>query len=256
MSNTEHDKSSNFPELQYQQKPTAQSVSEPRAQEKKPIQPPTEITSKKAIKKSGVIVNSHDLHNFSQEVINFHGRYLQFLGKPQTNFFTVIHGLPGQGKSNFALQFAKYLADNHGRVLYISGEEGFNQTFEYKLKTNGAQSQSLDIADCRKLDDILKKIPRSAYRFIVVDSLNNMGIDPEGVRKLRQHFKDAGLIAIQQSTKAGHVRGSLEIVHDCDIEIQVTGGKAITKKNRFNRTGLVFDIFPQEGEDEKDEEII
>jgi predicted ATP-dependent serine protease len=41
--------------------------------------------------------------------------------------------MSGEGKSHFAMLLGKYLADRFGDVLYISGEEGFAESFLQKL---------------------------------------------------------------------------------------------------------------------------
>jgi hypothetical protein len=175
-------------------------------------------------------------------LLNFKNKWLDFFGLPQTNFFCVIHGMSGEGKTNFSIQFAKYLAENFGNVLYISGEEGFAPTFQQKIKTLGAAIPNLYAADIRTGQDILKDVPNK-YHFIIIDSINNMNIDPELMKVIRNKFKQSGIIAICQSTKDGKIRGSYQIVHDSDITVHVIKGMATTTKNRFKEKEQSFDVF-------------
>jgi hypothetical protein len=175
-------------------------------------------------------------------LLNFKNKWLDFFGLPQTNFFCVIHGMSGEGKTNFSIQFAKYLAENFGNVLYISGEEGFAPTFQQKIKTLGAAIPNLYAADIRTGQDILKDVPNK-YHFIIIDSVNNMNIDPELMKAIRNKFKQSGIIAICQSTKDGKIRGSYQIVHDSDITVHVVKGIATTTKNRFKEKEQTFDVF-------------
>jgi hypothetical protein len=175
-------------------------------------------------------------------LLNFKDNWLKFFGTPQTNFFCVIHGMSGEGKTNFSMQFAKYLAENFGNVLYISGEEGFAPTFQQKIKSLGAVVPRLYAADLRTGADILNDVPNQ-YHFIIIDSLNNMSIAPEQMKQIRNKFKQSGIIAICQSTKDGKIRGSYEIVHESDITIQVAKGIAKTTKNRFKAIGETFNVF-------------
>lgn len=175
-------------------------------------------------------------------LLNFKNKWLDFFGLPQTNFFCVIHGMSGEGKTNFSIQFAKYLAENFGNVLYISGEEGFAPTFQQKIKTLGAAIPNLYAADIRTGQDILKDVPNK-YHFIIIDSINNMNIDPELMKVIRNKFKQSGIIAICQSTKDGKIRGSYQIVHDSDITVHVVKGIATTTKNRFKEKEQTFDVF-------------
>lgn len=188
------------------------------------------------------ISSMQNVANLKFRLLNFTGKWFEFFGQPQTNFFCVIHGMSGEGKTNFSIQFAKYLAENFGNVLYISGEEGFAPTFQKKIKTLGANIPHLYAADIRTGQELLTDIPNK-YHFIIIDSLNNMGIDPEVMRAIRNKFKQSGIIAICQSTKDGKMRGSYEIVHDSDIAVKVVNGIAITSKNRFKEKNMEFDVF-------------
>jgi hypothetical protein len=181
------------------------------------------------------------------QLLNFKGKWHDFFGLPQTNFFCVIHGMSGEGKTNFSIQFAKYLAENFGNVLYVSGEEGFAPTFQQKIKALGADDVSrLYAADVRTGQEILNEI-ENKFHFIVIDSVNNMGIDTDMMRAIRNKFVKSGIIAICQSTKDGKIRGSYEIVHDSDIAVKVMKGIAVTTKNRFKENHKEFDVFAAYG---------
>lgn len=181
--------------------------------------------------------------NLKFQLLNFKGKWNDFFGLPQTNFFCVIHGMSGEGKTNFSIQFAKYLAENFGNVLYVSGEEGFAPTFQQKIKALGADTVSrLYAADIRTGQEILTEIP-NRYHFIVIDSVNNMDIDPDMMKAIRNKFKQSGIIAICQSTKDGKIRGSYQIVHDSDMAVKVVNGLAVTTKNRFKEKHQEFDVF-------------
>jgi hypothetical protein len=188
------------------------------------------------------ISSMQNVANLKFRLLNFTGKWFEFFGQPQTNFFCVIHGMSGEGKTNFSIQFAKYLAENFGNVLYISGEEGFAPTFQKKIKTLGANIPHLYAADIRTGKELLTDIPNK-YHFIIIDSLNNMGIDSDVMKAIRNKFKQSGIIAICQSTKDGKMRGSYEIVHDSDIAVKVVNGIATTSKNRFKEKNMEFDVF-------------
>ena len=128
-------------------------------------------------------------------------------------------------------------------VLYISGEEGFAPTFQQKIKALGANTVTrLYAADIRTGEEILTEIPNK-YHFIVIDSVNNMDIDPDMMKEIRKKYKQSGIIAICQSTKDGKIRGSYQIVHDSDIAVKVVNGIAITTKNRFKEKHQEFNVF-------------
>lgn len=193
---------------------------------------------------NGKIVSMQQMAGIKHRLLNFQGKWRGFFGLPQTNFFCVIHGMSGEGKTNFSVQFAKYLAENFGRVLFVSGEEGFAPTFQQKIKSLGADSvANLYAGDIRTGNELLSEVPNNKFHFIVIDSLNNMGIDPELMKQIRAKFKHSAIVAICQSTKDGKVRGSYEMIHDSDIAVKVTNGIAVTTKNRFKEKNMEFDVF-------------
>lgn len=191
----------------------------------------------------GKIINSAELQAMQFEYINFEGEWNYFFGFPALQFHCIIHGLSGHGKSTFAIQFAKYLADNFGRVLYISAEEGITMTFQHKFLLTSAISNNLDVVDLRSYDAIFRKVPRDTYRFIFIDSLDTLKIDTVKMKRIRATYKNSALITISQSTKKGEMRGSYELMHDSDIAVRVEDGIAETTKNRFQARGRTLRVF-------------
>jgi len=101
------------------------------------------------------------------------------------------------------------------------------------------------------LDDLIKYEHTDHFYLTPSDNLrqvcnaptDNMRIDSDGMKKLRDRYKDSALITISQSTKDGKMRGSYEIVHDADIAVKVENGIATTTKNRFKEKGMGFTVF-------------
>ena len=84
-------------------------------------------------KKSASIINSFELQGKTFEKLKITGKWRSFIGYPQPNFYMTIFGKAGQGKSNFSFQLAEYLANNHGKVLYVAREEGISSTTQEKI---------------------------------------------------------------------------------------------------------------------------
>lgn len=190
------------------------------------------------------IISVKQLKEMQTKNLDFQGRWREFFGTPATIFHLVVHGNPGGGKSTFCFQFANYLAENHGKTIYISGEEGFSPTLKKKAEETHSDSSNLFFANFKTATEIKEHI-ENIYPFIVIDSLNNMGIDAEGLRDLREHFPNSTFITICQSTKDGKMRGSQEIVHDADIVVSVVKPIAKTSKNRFFESEMEYYIFPK-----------
>ena len=93
-------------------------------------------------------------------------------GFPAENASWFISGASASGKSSFVMQLSKELC-KYGLVLYLSYEEGVNQTFQRRmeyLKMNEVQGKFRVVVDetYEELIDRLKK-PKSP-KFIIVDS--------------------------------------------------------------------------------------
>jgi uncharacterized protein (DUF2164 family) len=194
--------------------------------------------------KTHSIVNSMELQDKTFETLNFTGKWANFIGKPQPNFYMTIYGKAGQGKSNFSFQLAEFLANNYGKVLYVAREEGISTTTQGKVNLNNAVSQYLDFTDMKELEDINKSISERKYRFIVLDSVSTLKLEPMDIQVLKKNHKHLGIICIQQATKSGDARGSNEFSHDADIVIEIDKGQAITVKNRFaEKANEPYNIF-------------
>ena len=189
------------------------------------------------------IICSNELKKMNFISLDFKGKWQQLFGKPAISFHLVIHGKPGQGKSTFSLQFANYLASNFGKVLFVSGEEGFSKTMKDKFRENNAYNDNLFLADIHSFKNLKEIVKPDTYHFIFIDSLNNMGIDIEQLKEMRELYKNSTLITISQSTKKGQLRGSLEIEHESDISLKIEDGFAFATKNRFKELGYEYSIF-------------
>lgn len=190
------------------------------------------------------IINSLALQGKTFEKLLFEEKWEDFLGNPQPNFYITIFGKAGQGKSNFAFQFAEYLANHHGKVLYVSKEEGLSATTQGKIRLNKALSAYLDFTDIPDLQTIQKTIEERKYRFLVLDSINTLQFEPEDIQTLKLNHPHLGVVCIQQSTKNGEARGSNAFSHDADVVIEVEQGEAHLHKNRYaEKEGKNYRIF-------------
>lgn len=190
-------------------------------------------------------MGSVDLVQMEFAELNFTGKWLYLIGRPSPEFDASIYGKAGQGKSTFSAQFACYLAENFGKVAYISSEEGITRTMKDKLVQNNAYTPNLDIVEVGCFEDIINGVPRGVYRFLFLDSLDDMGITPDKLKQIKVHFGNIAIISISQVTKQGQIRGSNQLGHNTQIQIRVDKGKAITEKNRYEKTPKVYVVFEE-----------
>ena len=184
--------------------------------------------------KKASILPAIELIKKTFDVIPFQEPYRSLIGEPPFGFHAIIYGLPGQGKSTFAIQFANYLASNHGRVLYISAEEGHEKTLVDKIKQQQSLSNMLDIADVSDAEKATNIIKNTHYPFVFVDSADRLGLSAKAIQDIKAVSKSS-LIVIHQSTKSGEMRGVQELKHDADIVIAVDQYQTSTvgEKNRY-----------------------
>lgn len=142
----------------------------------------------------------------------------------------MIFGRPGEGKSTLAIMLANYLAENHGKVLYVGREEGVTGTMQEKLQRLNAAHKHLYVTDSMPTD-------MSGFRFIFLDSINSIGIDPKELETLYKRYPSKSFVSVFKGTKNGDFRGSLDFEHDVDVSIKCEKGKAYVNKNRFGGNG-------------------
>ncbi|MBC7318949.1 AAA family ATPase, partial [Candidatus Bipolaricaulota bacterium] len=88
-------------------------------------------------------------------------------------------GEPGIGKSTLLLQLAANIADQYGKVLYVSGEEAPSQV-KLRAQRLRRESPNLYLLSTQDLLQILNAVSRVTPVALVVDSLQTVLANPEG----------------------------------------------------------------------------
>lgn len=176
------------------------------------------------------VIPSTDFTNLQFNTLGFTGKWLDFIGDPAPGFTAMVFGMPKMGKSYLCVDFAGYLARNHGKVLYVAKEEKLDATLQKKLKDKDVAHENLFVADALPKD-------LSPYEFIFLDSVNKLGLTPKDLDALKVSNKGKSFIYVFQATKGGKFKGNNEFQHDVDVVIEVPEqGKAV-QFGRFNQGG-------------------
>jgi hypothetical protein len=183
------------------------------------------------------IMPSTDFANLKFNTIGFQDKWLSFIGDPAPGFTVMVFGMPKMGKSYLCIEFAGYLARNHGKVLYVAKEEKLDKTLQDKLNEKNVAHENLSVADGIPSD-------LSAYNFIFLDSVNKLGLSPKDLEKLKAENKGKSFVYIFQATKGGFFKGNNEFQHDVDVVIEVPERGKATQYGRFNQGGEM-NIFPE-----------
>ena len=172
------------------------------------------------------IMNSNDLMNYKYDCYAFDGKWGDLMGHPGKRFHLMVFGRPKQGKSIFSVQFANYLSQNFGPVLYVASEEGFSATLQKKIADFGMANRNMDFANFREYEQIRQALEGKKYRFVFIDSVNFIKVTPEQIEALKAANPGTAFVTIQQATKGGQFRGSQEYAHNCDMIVEVINGVA------------------------------
>ncbi|MES2565543.1 MAG: hypothetical protein V4565_01675 [Bacteroidota bacterium] len=185
------------------------------------------------------IMPSKEFTNLHFNTIGFTGKWLDFIGDPAPGFTAMVFGMPKMGKSYLCIDFAGYLARNHGKVLYVAKEEKLDATLQKKLKDKDVAHENLFVSDALPTD-------LSSYDFIFLDSVNKLGLTAKDLEKLKTQNKGKSFVFIFQATKGGQFKGNNEFQHDVDVVIEIPEKGIATQYGRFNQGGKmgVFEDAP------------
>lgn len=178
------------------------------------------------------VIPSTELAGMEFKTIGLQGKYRELIGDPSVGFSAMVFGLPKSGKSTLCLDFAKHLAEHHGKVLYCAIEEKFGYTLKEKLERLKAEHPRLYVSE-----NIPENI--SGYDFVFIDSVSRANLSIDALNQLRKNNPHVSFIFIFHTTKNGQFRGQNQFAHDVDVIIEVKDGEA--KAN--GRFGIGNDIY-------------
>lgn len=171
---------------------------------------------------------------------------------------TLISGAPGIGKSTLLLQACKGIAEKHGKVLYISGEESEEQ-IKMRADRLKVTSANLYILSETNMETIEAQIENVKPIFVIVDSIqtlykSTLTSAPGSVSQVRECSNDIMRIAktnnipffiVAHVTKQGELAGPRVLEHIVDTVLSFEGERTEefrilrTVKNRFGTTSEI-----------------
>jgi hypothetical protein len=168
-------------------------------------------------------------------------------GKLTYNFILIVWGQSGHGKSNFLMQFIKALMP-HGKVLYVSLEEGFEVSMQMNILRHLNEAEhggKIEFADhemtIEHLEEKLSK--KKSPRFIVIDSVQYWDINFKDYKRLKEKFKRKTFLFVSHA--AGKLpEGSTadDIRYDAAIKVRVEGYVAfVTSRLGGNKPYVIWE---------------
>ena len=187
------------------------------------------------------VLTAEEMANRKLDLLNFFSFWYSLFGNPARSFTMMFHGEPHNGKTIFLLKLAQYLAENFGEVLYVSSEEFASPTMTKKVNEflNPLPSR-LHFAENLQDPDL------TDYQFIILDSVNDLGLKINEYKELRKQHPDKAFIFILQHTKAGDFKGGKDWEHIAEIAGEVHKGVVNITKNRYAPKNTL-DFFRQFG---------
>ncbi len=169
----------------------------------------------------------------------------------------LLSGEPGIGKSTLLLQICSQLG-NHGRVLYITGEESSSQ-IKIRCRRLGVENDEVFILSENNIDNIIAEINTLAPKVVIIDSIQTMYDDnypssQGSVTQVRQcalrlisKAKEDGvsMLLVGHVNKEGAIAGPKVLEHMVDAVLYFEGDKqhayriVRAEKNRYGSTNEI-----------------
>ncbi len=169
----------------------------------------------------------------------------------------LLSGEPGIGKSTLLLQICKELGE-HGRVLYITGEESSAQ-IKIRCRRLGVEHDEVFVLSENNIDDVIGEINAIRPEAVIIDSIQTMYDDSYpssqgSVTQVRQcalrlisKAKEDGvsMLLVGHVNKEGAIAGPKVLEHMVDAVLYFEGDKqhayriVRAEKNRYGSTNEI-----------------
>jgi hypothetical protein len=178
------------------------------------------------------IVNSMEFVNQHFDLLPIDEPYSKLFMPFARGAYFMVYGMDKQGKSALCIDFAGYLAQKFGEVLYVASEEGLSPTLQVKLTKFGRPAYKLDLADFLP-DDL------SGYNFLFLDSVTDLHLTPEDLHNIRQDYPDLTIFAIFHVNKEGRHAGKNTYAHNVEQKIHIIGEGLAESTGRYGKSEAV-----------------
>ncbi|MEZ5195077.1 MAG: hypothetical protein R2764_01355 [Bacteroidales bacterium] len=190
----------------------------------------------------------------NREIFAFKDDWLKSFGMPERSGSWLIWGESGSGKTSFAMQLVKYLAQfpEIYRVAYNSLEEGNSQSIKMAIERVGM----IDVADkfwlldMEPIEELKVRIQRKrSPQVLVIESVQYMGLKYPEYVKLRSEFPDKLFIFISHADgRNPQGRTAKAIRFDAFVKIRIEGYAAFVVSRYRDGRDKPFVIWPEGAE--------
>jgi hypothetical protein len=187
-----------------------------------------------------------DIISYRGDTLDFTGKWLESFGRPELKGSWIAWANSTNGKTDFAIQLAKYFA-TFKRVAYDSLEEGLSETIKnaivrHNMKEVQRRFNLLDKEPISELKDRLRR--RKSPDIIFIDSLQYTGLTYKEYCRLMDEFTHKLFVWISHAEgRAPHGNVAKSIKYDSNVKIYIEGYKAFPE-SRYGG-GEPFTIWPK-----------
>lgn len=169
-------------------------------------------------------------------------------GFPADTASWFISGASASGKSSFVMQLGKELC-NYGTVLYLSYEEGVNQSFQRRmgyLKMDEVQGK-FRVAVDESYEEVMERLKKpKSPKFIIIDSFQVAPWEYPDAEALMKRFPRKCFIWVSQEKKSQPMgSGALKLRYICDMKLRVVGYKAYCQGRSIGEPGSYFVVWEE-----------
>lgn len=196
-------------------------------------------------KKSGRTLSIKNLYDKKHKSFQFDGVLADVMGSPSINGAWIIWGAEKNGKTWFALKLADILS-HHGKVLYISAEEGTGKEFvesckRAKISASNASLNFMEYEPVTDLNDRLSK--KKAARIVIIDNITIYAEEFKGggFRKLLEDHPDCLFIFLAHEDRGEPYTATAKLCRRLAKIIVHVEGLACTVSGRCPGGRLVID---------------
>lgn len=174
-------------------------------------------------------ISVRQLLSTKRRVLNFQGDWLDAIGQPEVKGSMLIWGDSSQGKTSFALQFAKNIA-RFEKVLYNSLEEGdsLSMASAFRREKMTDVAGRVVLLDKEPIKELVQRLERpKSPNVVIIDSLQYSGLRYEDYKELIDKFRNKLFVFISHADgkePAGKI--AQQIKYDAHIKVRVASFQA------------------------------
>ena len=185
-------------------------------------------------------LSAQQVLTIQRRTIQLDGAWGDCLGEIDRTGVVLVWGQSGNGKSSAVMSLAKELT-KHGKVLYVSLEEGFALSFQntlrrYHMQECGARFQGVTGEDMETISARIRK--RRSADFVVIDSFQYSQLNYKRYLEFKKKHSNKLIIFVSHADGRKPAGRAAEWVkYDADQKLWVEGYTVVSNGRYIGNTG-------------------